>query len=89
MLSKRKPVVPVTDRELLDAVMRDLRAIYSDVLKQPLPPALAAALVRLECRNAVADLGIPSGKTSARTGDLAPAYGGRTPDEAHAGLALT
>jgi hypothetical protein len=86
--SKRKPVVPVSDRELLDAVMRDLRAIYSDVLKQPLPPALAAALVRLECRNAVADIGMPSGKTLARTGGLVPAYGGGTPDEVHAGIAL-
>ncbi len=53
MSSRRKPDVPTTDRELLEIITRDLRSIYSDVLKQPLPPALAAALVRLECRNTV------------------------------------
>jgi hypothetical protein len=46
----KKPIVAVTNRELLDAIMRDLRAIYVDVIRQPLPPALAAALVRLETR---------------------------------------
>jgi hypothetical protein len=50
---RRKPDVPTTDRELLEIITRDLRSIYSDVLKQPLPPQLAAALVRLECRNTV------------------------------------
>lgn len=53
-MSHRKPIVPATDRELLDTIMRDLRAIYSDVIRQPLPPALAAALARLECRTVLA-----------------------------------
>jgi hypothetical protein len=51
--SRRKPDVATTDRELLESITRDLRFIYSDVLKQPLPRQLAAALVRLECRKTV------------------------------------
>jgi len=51
MPESRRPAVVLSDRELLDAVGRDLRAIYSDVLRQPLPPKLAAALERLEQRS--------------------------------------
>jgi hypothetical protein len=47
--------VRATDRELLDTIMRDLRAIYTDVIRQPLPPELAAALVRLEARTALSE----------------------------------
>ena len=53
MSSKSKTNVKTTDRELLEAITRELRAIYSDVIRQPLPPELAAALVRLECRAAI------------------------------------
>jgi hypothetical protein len=53
--SRRKPDVRATDRELLDTIMRDLRAIYTDVIRQPLPPELAAALVRLETRTALSE----------------------------------
>ena len=62
MPSTKKPVVPATDRELLEAITRDLRAIYSDVIRQPLPPELAAALVRLETRTleGSARLGAPA-----------------------------
>ena len=42
----------LSDDELLAAITRDLRAIYSDVIRQPLPEALAAALQRLEHRAA-------------------------------------
>ncbi len=55
MPSRRKPDVRATDRELLDTIMRDLRAIYTDVIRQPLPPELAAALVRLEARTALSE----------------------------------
>ena len=42
----------LTDDRILAAIARDLRAIYSDVIRQPLPEALAAALQRLEDRAA-------------------------------------
>lgn len=42
-----KPSV-LSDTELLAAITRDLRAIYSDVIREPLPERLAAALDRLE-----------------------------------------
>jgi hypothetical protein len=51
--SRQKPVTPATDDKLLAAITRDMRAIYEDVIRRPLPPALAAALVRLECRTVV------------------------------------
>ncbi len=38
----------LSDTELLAAITRDLRAIYSDVIREPLPEKLAAALHRLE-----------------------------------------
>ena len=38
----------LSDTELLAAITRDLRAIYSDVIREPLPDKLAAALDRLE-----------------------------------------
>ena len=50
----------LSDDELLAAITRDLRAIYSDVIRQPLPEALAAALQRLEDR-AVSHEGSGSG----------------------------
>ncbi|HEX2555056.1 MAG TPA: NepR family anti-sigma factor [Microvirga sp.] len=41
-----------SDAELLAAITRDLRAIYSDIIREPLPDSLAAALRRLESRAA-------------------------------------
>jgi hypothetical protein len=41
-----------SDAELLAAITRDLRAIYSDIIREPLPEGLAAALCRLESRAA-------------------------------------
>ncbi len=38
----------LSDTELLAAITRDLRAIYSDVIREPLPEKLAATLDRLE-----------------------------------------
>ncbi len=43
----------MSDAELLEAIRRDLHAIYSDVIRQPLPPALAA-LQRIETRSNLA-----------------------------------
>ncbi len=40
-----------SDAELLAAITRDLRAIYSDIIREPLPDELAAALRRLESRS--------------------------------------
>ena len=51
MTTPRDPASNVlSDDELLAAITRDLRAIYSDVIRQPLPDKLAAALQRLEDR---------------------------------------
>ena len=41
----------LSDEELLATIRRDMRAIYSDVLHEPLPKDLAAALYRLELRS--------------------------------------
>ncbi len=38
----------LSDDELLAAITRDLRAIYADVIRKPLPDKLAAALARLD-----------------------------------------
>jgi hypothetical protein len=43
----------LSDAELLAAITRDLRAIYSDVIREPLPEKLAAALHRLELQSGV------------------------------------
>jgi hypothetical protein len=43
-----------SDAELLAAITRDLRAIYSDIIREPLPDSLAAALRRLESRSGTA-----------------------------------
>jgi hypothetical protein len=51
MRADSKKVPPVLgDDELLANIQRDLKAIYSDVIRQPLPDQLAAALKRLELR---------------------------------------
>src|ERR687895_590756 len=47
-----KPNV-LSDTELLAAITRDLRAIYSDVIREPLPPKLALTLHRLELQSCV------------------------------------
>lgn len=41
----------LSDDELLAVITRDLKAIYSDIIRQPLPRELAAALQRLETRS--------------------------------------
>jgi hypothetical protein len=43
----------LSDAELLAAITHDLREIYSDVIRQPLPDRLAAALDRLELHSHV------------------------------------
>ena len=43
----------LSDDELLACIRRDLRAIYSDVIREPLPGDLAAALYRLELRSCI------------------------------------
>ncbi len=45
----------LSDTELLAAITRDLRAIYSDVIRAPLPEKLAAALDRLELQSCFSD----------------------------------
>ena len=50
MLATRQDPEPtfLSDTELLAAITRDLRAIYSDVIREPPPERLAATLDRLE-----------------------------------------
>jgi hypothetical protein len=38
----------VSDEDLLRAIGNDLRSLYADVIRQPLPPDIEAALVRIE-----------------------------------------
>ena len=45
---KERPLL--SDDELLAVITRDLKAVYSDIIRQPLPKELAAALKRLEMR---------------------------------------
>ena len=55
MLATRQDPKPsvFSDTELLAVITRDLRAIYSDVIREPLPEKLAAALHRLELQSCV------------------------------------
>lgn len=57
MLPTRNPSDPnrsekASDAELLATITRDLRSIYTDIIREPLPESLAAALRRLESRAA-------------------------------------
>ena len=53
MVTPRDRAAPnvLSDDELLATIRRDMRAVYSDVLHEPLPKDLAAALYRLELRS--------------------------------------
>ncbi len=55
MKATRKDPGPsvLSDTELLAAITRDLRAIYSDVIREPLPERLAAALDRVELQTCI------------------------------------
>ena len=46
--ARKNALSPLSDDELLAAIRRDLRAIYTDVIRQPLPRELSVALKRLE-----------------------------------------
>ncbi|KLK92594.1 hypothetical protein AA309_12865 [Microvirga vignae] len=45
-LGKRHPSVP--DAELLRRIAQDMRSLYADVIKQPLPRNIEVALSRIE-----------------------------------------
>ena len=45
-LGKRYPSVP--DEELLRRIAQDMRSLYADVIKQPLPREIAVALSRID-----------------------------------------
>jgi hypothetical protein len=38
----------MSDEELLRAIGSDLRSLYADVIRQPLPPKIEAALTRID-----------------------------------------
>jgi hypothetical protein len=38
----------ISDAELLRTIVHDLRAVYADVIKQPLPRNIKAALARID-----------------------------------------
>ncbi len=50
--TRQKEPPLLSDDELLAVITRDLKAVYSDIIRQPLPKELAAALQRLEMRPA-------------------------------------
>jgi hypothetical protein len=41
-------VSPVSDEELLRTIGNDLRSFYADIIQQPLPPKIEAALARID-----------------------------------------
>lgn len=45
-LGKRHPIVP--DAELLRRIAHDLRSLYAEVIRQPLPRNIEVALSRIE-----------------------------------------
>jgi hypothetical protein len=45
-VGKRYPSVP--DTELLRRIAQDMRSLYADVIKQPLPRDIAVALSRID-----------------------------------------
>lgn len=38
----------ISDEELLRMIGQDLRSLYADVIRQPLPPKIEAALTRID-----------------------------------------
>jgi hypothetical protein len=75
MLATRQDPKPsvLSDTELLAVITRDLRAIYSDVIREPLPDRLAAALNRLELHSSVsARLNITRPSAARKTELLSP-----------------
>ena len=46
---------PPSDRQLLAEIGRDLKSVYRDVLKEPLPEHLAALVRKLEGRTRTPD----------------------------------
>jgi hypothetical protein len=38
----------VSDDELLRTIRDDLRSLYAEIIRQPLPPAIEAALARID-----------------------------------------
>ena len=54
MVRSQAPVPGVlSDDELLAVITRDLRSIYSEIIKAPIPEQLAAVLGRLELRSSL------------------------------------
>jgi hypothetical protein len=41
-------VSPVSDEDLLRTIGEDLRSFYADIMQQPLPPKIEAALARID-----------------------------------------
>ena len=41
-------VSPVSDEDLLRTIGDDLRSLYADIIRQPLPPKIEAALARID-----------------------------------------
>ena len=60
----------VSDEELLRIIGEDLRSFYADVIQQPLPPKIEAALARIDhAQSRDSNLGRPAshwGQTSLR-----------------------
>ena len=43
-----KRISLISDEELLRTIGEDLRSLYADVIRQPLPPKIASALARID-----------------------------------------
>ena len=44
----KRRVSLISDEELLRSISEDLRSFYADVIRQPLPPKIEAALARID-----------------------------------------
>jgi hypothetical protein len=51
----------MSDEELLRTIGEDLRSLYADVIRQPLPPKIEAALTRIDhAQRSVSNLSRPT-----------------------------
>lgn len=64
----RRRVSLISDEELLRNISEDLRSFYADIIRQPLPPKIEAALARIDhAQSRDSNLGRPAphwGQTS-------------------------
>jgi malonyl CoA-acyl carrier protein transacylase len=56
----RRQVALVSDEELLRTISDDLRSFYADIIQQPLPAKIEAALARIDRAQQGSNLRLPA-----------------------------